>query len=184
VFPVADAAWVRYSAVCGLLRLARAYDAHLPAHVYTNLALAVQEPLEGPRRAISAKLARAVRGMAAASKVGALGAVTCQTGQKGEQVCRLCRLQGAWSVGWTCRRALAQLSPPCTAPFAASVVPALLQVCCRAGADSGRPRGAQPGGCDSCAARVCAGTQVSNVWIDCVHDFRAAPLVGKLRHAA
>ncbi len=38
----ADAAWVRYSAVCGLLRLARAYDSHMPAALYANLALTLQ----------------------------------------------------------------------------------------------------------------------------------------------
>lgn len=37
-----DAAWVRYSAVCGLLRLARAYDSHMPAALYANLALTLQ----------------------------------------------------------------------------------------------------------------------------------------------
>lgn len=37
-----DAAWVRYSSVCGLLRLARAYDSHMPAALYANLALTLQ----------------------------------------------------------------------------------------------------------------------------------------------
>lgn len=40
--PPADAAWVRYSAVCGLLRLARAYDSAMPASLYANLALTFQ----------------------------------------------------------------------------------------------------------------------------------------------
>lgn len=33
---------MRYSAVCGLLRLARAYDSHMPAALYANLALTLQ----------------------------------------------------------------------------------------------------------------------------------------------
>lgn len=38
----ADAAWVRFSAVSGLLRLARAYDSAMPASLYANLALTFQ----------------------------------------------------------------------------------------------------------------------------------------------
>jgi sister-chromatid-cohesion protein PDS5 len=55
-----DAAWVRYSAVCGLLRLARAYDNYMPASLYANLALTLQEPLVEPRHAMTHKLARCV----------------------------------------------------------------------------------------------------------------------------
>ncbi|KAL4420139.1 hypothetical protein ABPG77_010355 [Micractinium sp. CCAP 211/92] len=55
-----DAAWVRYSAVCGLLRLARSYDSAMPSSLYANLALTFQEPLVETRRAMTAKLARAV----------------------------------------------------------------------------------------------------------------------------
>ncbi|KAL4458690.1 hypothetical protein ABPG75_013555 [Micractinium tetrahymenae] len=55
-----DAAWVRYSAVCGLLRLARTYDSAMPASLYANLALTFQEPLVETRRSMTAKLTRAV----------------------------------------------------------------------------------------------------------------------------
>lgn len=65
----ADAAWVRYSAVCGLLRLARAYDHAQPASLYANLALTFQEPLVETRRAMTAKLARTVGWLTARGQV-------------------------------------------------------------------------------------------------------------------
>ncbi|KAL4859210.1 Sister chromatid cohesion protein PDS5 B-B [Chlorella vulgaris] len=55
-----DAAWVRFSAVCGLLRLARAYDSAMSAPLYANLALAFQEPQMDPRRAMTLKLHKTV----------------------------------------------------------------------------------------------------------------------------
>ena len=62
--PSADAAWVRYSAASGLLRLARAYDHAWPASLLVNLALTVQEPLAEPRQALIGKLARMVTWLA------------------------------------------------------------------------------------------------------------------------
>lgn len=68
----ADAAWVRYSAVCGLLRLARAYDSAMPATLYANLALSFQEPLVEPRHAMTLKLQRTVSLLTSRPQVGCL----------------------------------------------------------------------------------------------------------------
>lgn len=66
----ADGAWVRFSAVCGLLRLARAFDAAMPAPLYANLALTFQEPLVEPRRDMTLKLHSMVALLAGKREVG------------------------------------------------------------------------------------------------------------------
>lgn len=72
-----DAAWVRYSAVSGLLRLARGYDTAMPASLYASLAVALQEPLPEPRAAMTSKLAKAVERLAG-------GKVRCGVGGGGK----------------------------------------------------------------------------------------------------
>lgn len=125
----ADAAWVRYSAVCGLLRLARAYDAAMPAPLYANLALTFQEPLMEPRRAMTAKLQRTVTLLAGRPQVGwapggggAGGTLPCLL------FCTHARAHTHTShVRLRSLRAIPPLPPTCCRPSARSVLPSMLR---------------------------------------------------------
>lgn len=65
---------MRFSAVCGLLRLARAYDSAMSAPLYANLALAFQEPQMDPRRAMTLKLHKTVTLLGGRREVGGMAA--------------------------------------------------------------------------------------------------------------